>query len=117
MVDPNGWRSLCPFPLNLLPWPAHSKIPAITKALETKVGYIGAMGSRRTHRERTQRLIDAGASVEDLSERVMGPIGLDIAARTPEETAISICAEIISKRTGRSAKSLSETDGAIHDRT
>lgn len=92
-------------------------IPAITKALETNVGYIGAMGSRRTHRERTQRLIDAGVSVEELKERVMGPIGLDIAARTPEETAISICAEIISKRTGRSAKSLSETDGAIHDRT
>lgn len=92
-------------------------IPAITGALDTKVGYIGAMGSRRTHAERTQRLVDHGVSLEVLNQRVMGPIGLDIAARTPEETAISICAEIISKRTGRSSKSLSTTKGAIHDRS
>lgn len=92
-------------------------IPAIQKALESKVGYIGAMGSRRTHLERTERLVAAGVARDLLEERVMGPIGLDIAARTPEETAISICAEIISKRTGRSAKSLSETQGSIHDRT
>ncbi len=91
-------------------------IPAISKALESRVGYIGAMGSRRTHKERTERLVAAGIPFETVEERVMGPIGLDIAARTPEETAISICAEIISKRTGRSAKSLSETDGSIHDR-
>ncbi len=92
-------------------------IPAIQKALQSKVGYIGAMGSRRTHRERTERLQAKGISLDILEKRVMGPIGLDIAARTPEETAISICAEIISKRTGRSAKSLSGTDGSIHDRT
>lgn len=91
-------------------------IPAITKALDTNVGYIGAMGSRRTHAERTERLIASGIDPVVLSSRVMGPIGLDIAARTPEETAISICAEIISRRTGRSAKSLSDTEGAIHDR-
>ncbi|MDA8080121.1 MAG: XdhC family protein [Actinomycetota bacterium] len=92
-------------------------IPAIQKALQSKVGYIGAMGSRRTHRERTERLIARGIPLETLEKRVSGPIGLDIAARTPEETAISICAEIISKRTGRSAVSLSTTDGSIHDRT
>ncbi len=92
-------------------------IPAIQKALQSKVGYIGAMGSRRTHRERTERLLSKGIPLETLEKRVMGPIGLDIAARTPEETAISICAEIISKRTGRSAVSLSTTDGSIHDRT
>ncbi|TAN23605.1 MAG: XdhC/CoxI family protein [Actinomycetota bacterium] len=90
-------------------------IPAIQKALESKVGYIGAMGSRRTNEERTARLLAAGVPLEILEERVMAPIGLDIAARTPEETAISICAEIISKRTGRSAKSLSDTLGSIHD--
>ncbi len=90
-------------------------IPAIQKALESKVGYIGAMGSRRTNKERTARLLAAGVPLELLEERVMAPIGLDIAARTPEETAISICAEIISRRTGRSAKSLSETLGSIHD--
>ncbi|NNN18719.1 MAG: XdhC family protein [Acidimicrobiaceae bacterium] len=90
-------------------------IPAIQKALQSKVGYIGAMGSRRTHAERSERLLATGISVEVLKERVMSPIGLDIAARTPEETAISICAEIISKRTGRSVRSLSETQGSIHD--
>lgn len=92
-------------------------IPAIRKALETDVGYIGAMGSRRTHAERTDRLISAGIARGLLDRRVMGPIGLDIAARTPEETAIAICAEIISKRTGRTARSLSETEGSIHDRS
>ncbi len=90
-------------------------IPALQKALESKVGYIGAMGSRRTNKERTARLLAAGVPLELLEDRVMAPIGLDIAARTPEETAISICAEIISKRTGRSAKSLSDTLGSIHD--
>ncbi len=92
-------------------------IPAIQMALQSRVGYIGAMGSRRTHEERTKRLLAIGVSGETLKQRVMGPIGLDIGARTPEETAISICAEIISKRTGRSIKSLSETVGSIHDRT
>lgn len=91
-------------------------IPAIKKALQSKVGYIGAMGSRRTHKERTQRLVDVGVDLSLLESRVKGPIGLDIGARTPEETAISICAEIISNRTGRSAKSLSGTEGSIHDR-
>ncbi len=91
-------------------------IPAIQKALQSKVGYIGAMGSRRTHQERTERLLATGIPFEVLQRRVMGPIGLDIGARTPEETAISICAEIISNRTGRSAISLRETQGSIHDR-
>jgi xanthine dehydrogenase accessory factor len=88
-------------------------VPAIVAALQTRVGYLGAMGSRRTHTKRLERLREAGVSDAEL-ERLMAPIGLDIGARTPEETAISICAEIIAKRTGREAPSLRDADGPIH---
>jgi xanthine dehydrogenase accessory factor len=89
-------------------------VPAIIAALDTDAGYIGAMGSRRTHAERERRLRAEGVDDAGL-ERVMGPIGLDLGARTPEETAISICAEIIALRTGRTFGSLRDTDGPIHD--
>jgi xanthine dehydrogenase accessory factor len=88
-------------------------VPAITAALETEVGYIGAMGSRRTHTDRVRRLREEGVDDATL-DRVMAPIGLDLGARTPEETAISICAEIIALRTGRKARSLRDADGPIH---
>ena len=88
-------------------------VPAIVAALRTAVGYVGAMGSRRTHDQRVARLREAGLGDEEIA-RVMSPIGLDIGARTPEETAISICAEIIAKRTGRVAPSLRDTAGPIH---
>lgn len=89
-------------------------VPAITAALETAVGYIGAMGSRRTNAVRLQRLEREGVDKAAL-ERVMAPIGLDLGARTPEETAVSICAEIIALRTGRQRRSLRDVDGPIHD--
>ena len=88
-------------------------VPAIVAALDTKVGYLGAMGSRRTNAERLDRLRESGVD-EALLARVMAPVGLDIGARTPEETAISICAEIIASRTGRPAPSLRASDGPIH---
>jgi xanthine dehydrogenase accessory factor len=88
-------------------------VPAILAATRTAVGYVGAMGSRRTHEQRVARLREAGMTHEQLA-RVMSPIGLDIGARTPEETAISICAEIIALRTGRHAPSLRDTSGPIH---
>ena len=88
-------------------------VPAIVAALETDIGYLGAMGSRRTHEDRVSRLRDAGVSDAEL-ERVMAPIGLDIGARTPEETAVSICAEMIALRTGRTAPSLRDAEGPIH---
>lgn len=89
-------------------------IPAIVSALATNVGYIGVMGSRRTHDARTKRLVEAGVDPDGLA-RLCSPIGLDIGARTPEETAISIVSEIISRRTGRQARALSLTAGPIHD--
>jgi xanthine dehydrogenase accessory factor len=92
-------------------------LPAILGALATDVGYIGAMGSRRTHRQRWERLVEAGASESDLRARLMSPIGLDVGARTPEETAVSICAEIIAVRSGRALgvmTPLRDGTGPIH---
>jgi xanthine dehydrogenase accessory factor len=92
-------------------------VPAIVAAITTDVGYLGAMGSRRTHDERTARLRDAGVTNDQLA-RIMGPVGLAIGARTPEETAVSICAEIIALRAGgqdgKRAPSLRDTEGPIH---
>jgi xanthine dehydrogenase accessory factor len=89
-------------------------VPAVTGALATRVGYIGVMGSRSTHERRMERLAEAGVTDPDDLDRLMSPIGLDIGARTPEETAVSICAEIIARRTGRSVPSLRDGEGAIH---
>lgn len=88
-------------------------VPAIVAALRTDVGYLGVMGSRRTHADRVVRLRDEGVTDEQLA-RLMAPIGLDLGGRTPEETAIAICAEIIALRTGRAAPSLRDRDGPIH---
>ena len=88
-------------------------VPAIIAALATDVGYLGAMGSRRTTKERNQRLRVEGVTDEQLT-RLMAPIGLDLGGRTPEETAISILAEIIAHRTGRHVPSLRDADGDIH---
>jgi xanthine dehydrogenase accessory factor len=89
-------------------------VPALVAALDTPVGYVGAMGSRRTHETRLARLAEAGVDEAGLT-RVRAPIGLDVGARTPEETAVSICAEIIAMRTGRTdVRPLRETSGPIH---
>jgi len=88
-------------------------VPAIVAALATRVGYIGVMGSRRTHTKRLARLHEEGVTDVQL-ERVMAPIGLDLGARTPEETAISIAAEIIALRAGRRAPQLRDGSGPIH---
>ena len=87
--------------------------PAIVAALDTDVGYLGAMGSRRTTEQRRVRLRAEGVTDEQLA-RLRAPIGLDLGAGTPEETAVAICAEIIAERTGRAAPRLSDTQGPIH---
>lgn len=89
-------------------------VPAIEGALATKVGYIGVMGSRKTHAKRLERLAEVGITNEAQLQRLHSPIGLDLGGRTPEETAISIVGEIIAARTGRQARSLGATDGPIH---
>ncbi|MBA3742241.1 XdhC family protein [Sporichthya sp.] len=91
-------------------------VPVLKLALTTHAAYIGAMGSRRTHYDRLERLREEGVTAEDL-ERLYSPIGLDIGARTPEETAISIAAEIISKRWGGTGRELRQIEGAIHRET
>jgi xanthine dehydrogenase accessory factor len=88
-------------------------VPALIAALDTNVGYIGAMGSRATHEGRVERLRSEGIDPERIRE-IMSPIGIDIGARTPEETAVAICAEIIARRAGASAPSLRDGTGPIH---
>ena len=89
-------------------------VPALSVALRLpRVGYVGAMGSRQTHVDRMDRLRAAGLGDAE-TRRLSSPIGLDLGARTPEETAVSIVAEIISHRWGGGGKPLTETDTRIH---
>jgi len=88
-------------------------VPVLEIALRSKAGYVGAMGSRRTHNDRLRRLREIGMSESELS-RLRSPIGLDLGARTPEETAVSIAAEIISDLVGGTNESLSKRDDPIH---
>lgn len=88
-------------------------VPLLEVALRTPAGYIGAMGSRRTHDDRLARLRQAGLSEGELA-RLRSPIGLDLGARTPEETAVSVAAELIQLRWGGSGQPLTDTSGRIH---
>ncbi|MET9089729.1 XdhC/CoxI family protein [Streptomyces sp. NPDC004237] len=83
-------------------------IPLLQRALRTPARYIGAMGSRRTHEDRLRRLREAGLDEPELA-RLASPIGLDLGARTPEETAVAIMAEIIALRWGGTGRRLVET--------
>ncbi|MCD5419665.1 XdhC family protein [Rhodococcus pyridinivorans] len=88
-------------------------VPLLEVALRLDVAYVGAMGSRRTHDDRMERLRETGLTEEELA-RLSSPIGLDLGARTPEETAVSIAAEIIALRWGGGGGRLAETRGPIH---
>jgi xanthine dehydrogenase accessory factor len=89
-------------------------VPLLEVALRLpEVAYVGAMGSRRTHDDRLRRLREAGLSDAELA-RLSSPIGLDLGARTPEETAVSIAAEIVALRWGGAGNRLSAREGPIH---
>ncbi|GAA5127702.1 XdhC family protein [Haloechinothrix salitolerans] len=88
-------------------------VPLLELALRTDAGYIGAMGSRRTHDDRLMRLRERGLGDGELA-RLASPIGLDLGARTPEETAVSVAAEIIAMKRSGSGRRLSATSGRIH---
>lgn len=88
-------------------------VPVLIEALRTPAAYIGALGSRSTHERRQQELLEAGVSPADLA-RICSPVGLDIGGHTPEETAISLAAELIALRSGRPGGRLSHASGPIH---
>ncbi len=88
-------------------------VPLLEIALRLPLAYVGAMGSRRTNLDRLDRLRELGMTEDELS-RLHAPIGLDIGARTPEETAMSVAAEIIASRWGGSGSPLRKADGPIH---
>ncbi|GGX68903.1 XdhC family protein [Streptomyces fructofermentans] len=88
-------------------------VPLLTEALRMPVAFVGAMGSRRTHADRDRRLREAGLRERELA-RLRSPIGLDLGARTPEETALSIAAEIVAVRRGGTGVPLTGTGTSIH---
>ncbi|MGQ4389690.1 XdhC family protein [Streptomyces sp. SAS_270] len=88
-------------------------VPLLQTALRLPVAFVGAMGSRRTHEDRNRRLGEVGVTERELT-RLHSPIGLDLGARTPEETALSIAAEIVAARQGGTGVSLSGAHTPIH---
>ncbi|XUL92060.1 XdhC family protein [Streptomyces galilaeus] len=88
-------------------------VPLLQLALRLPVAYVGAMGSRRTHLDRNERLREVGVTELELA-RLRSPIGLDLGARTPEETALSIASEIVANRRGGSGISLTGAHTPIH---
>lgn len=88
-------------------------VPLLNVALRLEVAFVGAMGSRRTHEDRLRRLRDVGLGEQELA-RLRSPIGLDLGARTPEETAVAIAAEFVAVRRGGSALPLVQSGGPIH---
>jgi xanthine dehydrogenase accessory factor len=86
----------------------------LTIALRSEAPYVGAMGSRRAQAGRRERLLAAGME-EELLERIAAPIGLDLGAVTPEETALSIMSEVVAVRNGREGGRLSQAAGRIHE--
>ncbi|MEU3301410.1 XdhC/CoxI family protein [Streptomyces sp. NPDC006678] len=107
-TDVDGRTVLC-----VLTHDAKFDIPLLERALRLPVAYVGAMGSRRTHEDRNARLREAGVTERELA-RLRSPIGLDLGARTPEETALSIAAEIVAGRRGGSGVSLTGAHTPIH---
>jgi xanthine dehydrogenase accessory factor len=94
---------------------ARMDVPALEAALRLPVGFVGALGSRRTHAARLVRLREAGVPEEALA-RLHAPLGLDLGGRSVEETALSVGAQLVSSRYGGTGRPLSTMDGHIHAR-
>ncbi|MFB7598758.1 XdhC family protein [Streptomyces sp. NPDC056160] len=107
-TDVDGRTVLC-----VLTHDAKFDVPLLKLALRLPVAYVGAMGSRRTHLDRNERLREVGVTELELA-RLRSPIGLDLGARTPQETALSIAAEIVAARRGGSGASLTGAHTPIH---
>ncbi|GHC98127.1 hypothetical protein GCM10010313_06450 [Streptomyces violarus] len=107
-TETDGRTVLC-----VLTHDAKFDVPLLTEALRLPVAYVGAMGSRRTHQDRNRRLREAGVGEHELA-RLRSPIGLDLGARTPEETAVSIAAEIVAARRGGTGLPLTGSGTPIH---
>ncbi|WAL98617.1 XdhC family protein [Streptomyces sp. Je 1-369] len=107
-TETDGRTVLC-----VLTHDAKFDVPLLELALRLPVAYVGAMGSRRTHVDRNERLREVGVTELELA-RLRSPIGLDLGARTPEETALSIAAEIVAHRRGGSGVSLTGAHTPIH---
>lgn len=107
-IEVDGRTVLC-----VLTHDAKFDIPLLERALRLPVAYVGAMGSRRTHESRLDKLRAVGLTEVELA-RLRSPIGLDLGARTPEETAIAVAAEIVAHRRGGSGSPLTTTRGPIH---
>ncbi|MGS2586481.1 XdhC family protein [Streptomyces hebeiensis] len=107
-TETDGRTVLC-----VLTHDAKFDVPLLAEALRMPVAFVGAMGSRRTHADRTRRLREAGVGERELA-RLRSPIGLDLGARTPEETALSIAAEIVAARRGGTGVPLTGSRTPIH---
>ncbi|MFI0980583.1 XdhC family protein [Streptomyces sp. NPDC021093] len=107
-TETDGRTVLC-----VLTHDAKFDVPLLTEALRMPVAYVGAMGSRRTHTDRLRRLREVGLGERELS-RLRSPIGLDLGARTPEETALSIAAEIVAARYGGTGLPLTGSSAPLH---
>lgn len=88
-------------------------VPVLIEAVRSRAGYVGALGSRRTHAQRIEALVEQGLSAAEV-ESIHGPIGLDLGARSPQTTAVSIFAEVLLEHTRGSGAPLRSTTGPIH---
>ena len=107
-VQPDDWTAVV-----VLTHEDRFDIPALAGALRTDAFYVGAIGSRRNQERRRGLLLQEGLNEDDI-DRIAGPTGLDIGAETPVETALSILAEILAVRAGRSGGRLKDAKGRIH---